>query len=415
MKSKLNILVLSDFFFPDSMGGANKIAYYTSQGLASRGHHVSLITRRTRKELPDNDTIHGIEVYRYDLPKKTFINFNIYARPQIRKILGVLEKKKTSPLDLLIVHQPLIAMAFHNHRYIKEAPWLYNFHSPWGEEFKISKFHKYNGIGNPPLFLQQKIRTWIEGRVLDRCDRIIILSEFMKERLAKIHGMAHKSIIIPGCVNTDLFSPLDDQTSYRKELGLPPDKIILFTVRNLRPRMGLMNLIEAIADIAPIGIKVHLVIAGKGELTEKLKKYALKREVCDQITFTGHVPEDDLPKYYRAADLFLLPTEYLEGFGMVTMEALASGLPVIATPVGATPEILSSIGKEWLCKDSSSDALALKIKDRAQWLIQSPDRYQETRRYCRELALKSYALPKIIDQWERECNALLSHKRGEPC
>ena len=72
----LKILVLSDFFFPDSMGGANKMAFYTSRGLVNKGHHLSLITRRARPELPEQETIDGIEVYRYDLPRKTFLSFN---------------------------------------------------------------------------------------------------------------------------------------------------------------------------------------------------------------------------------------------------------------------------------------------------------------------------------------------------
>jgi len=396
----LKILVLADFFFPDSVGGANKMAFYTAQGLVNKGHRVSLITRRVRPELADRETIKGIEVYRYDLPRKSYLSFKISACPQIRNILNSLEEEGFSPLDLVILHQPLIALEAAAYPFVKEAPWVYNFHSPWGEEFRISQSDKWLGRWNPPVFIQKKIKDWIEGKVLRRSQKIIVLSRFMQKRLDKVHGMSKKSVIIPGGVDTGVFSPPDDQALIRRKMGLPADKIILFSVRNLRQRMGLVNLIQAMADLGEIGENIHLVLAGKGELGEKLKKLAAEQRIEDRITFTGYLPEEDLPKWYKAADIFILPTEYLEGFGMVTMEAMATGVPIIATPVGATPEILSQIGSEWLCENASSEALSSKIKDRAGWLIRHPHEYEALRSHCRKVAVKNYAWSGIMDQWE---------------
>ena len=141
----LNILVLTDFLFPDSMGGANKMAFCTSRGLAGRGHHVSLIVRRARPELADRETVEGIDVYRYDLPNKTFASFNISARPQIRNILRNIEGSGHVPLDIVILRQPLAAAEAVTHAFVREAPWLYNFHSPWGEEFLINRPVHWSG------------------------------------------------------------------------------------------------------------------------------------------------------------------------------------------------------------------------------------------------------------------------------
>jgi glycosyltransferase involved in cell wall biosynthesis len=229
----------------------------------------------------------------------------------------------------------------------------------------------------------------------------------MQEQLERIHGMSKKSVIIPGGVDTEVFSPPRDRNSIRKKLGLPQGKIILFTVRNLRQRMGLMNLIKAMVELGDIREKVHLVIGGKGELEEKLKRFSAEQKIIDSITFSGHISEDNLPKFYQAADFFILPTEKLEGFGMVTLEALATGLPVIATPVGATPEILSQIGSGWLCEDTSSKALSLKIAYRSGWFIQHPDEYKEVSRRCRNLAVKKYAWSRIMEQWVTECGEII--------
>ena len=135
----LKILVLTDFFFPDAMGGANKMAFYTSHGLVDKGHTVSLITRRVRPELPDRENIQGIDVYRFDLPRKTYPGFHKTARPQIRRIMNAIENEGMSPLDLIILHQPMIALEGMTHLFIRKTPWVYNFHSPWGEEFMISR------------------------------------------------------------------------------------------------------------------------------------------------------------------------------------------------------------------------------------------------------------------------------------
>ena len=399
-KHMLKILVLTDFFFPDSVGGANKMSFYTAQGLVNKGHRVSVITRRVRPELADRETIKGIEVYRYDLPRKSYLSFKISACPQIRNILSLLEKEGFSPLDLVILHQPLIALEAAAASFVKEAPWIYNFHSPWGEEFMISRSGKGNGGWNPQVFIHKKIKDYIEGRVLRRSQKVIVLSEFMQKRLERVHGMMEKSVIIPGGVDTEVFSPPENQALIRQKMGLPMDKIILFSVRNLRQRMGLSNLIYAMADLGDIKENIHLVIAGKGELEEKLKQLAAEQKIADRITFPGYVSEKELPKWYKAADVFVLPTEYLEGFGMVTLEAMATGLPIIATPVGATPEILSRIGSEWLCENASSGALASKVKDRAGWLIRHPHEYEALRSHCRQVAVKNYAWSGIMDQWE---------------
>lgn len=401
------ILVFSDFFFPDSMGGANKMAYYSSQGFVKKGHRVLLITRRARPDLPDRETIEGIEVFRYDLPRKTFTSYHFSARPQIRKILNCLEREGVKPLDLIILHQALVALEAVTHSFIRETPWLYNFHSPWGEEFQISRSLKWLNMLNPGFLFQKRIKDWIECRVLKRCQRIIVLSRFMQERLERIHGMSKKSIIIPGGVDIEAFSPPKDRGLIRKKLGLPEGKIILFTVRNLRQRMGLMNLIKALAELGDIREKVHLVMGGKGKLEEKLKRFAADQKVLDSITFLGHISQNNLPIFYQAADFFILPTEYLEGFGMVTLEALATGLPVIGTPVGATPEILSQIGSDWLCEDTSSKALSLKVAYRSGWFIQHPEEYKEVSRRCRDLAVKKYAWPRIMEDWETNCEEVI--------
>jgi glycosyltransferase involved in cell wall biosynthesis len=229
----------------------------------------------------------------------------------------------------------------------------------------------------------------------------------MEKRLKRLHRVNGRVVIVPGGVDIDSFCPAQNVEQVRQELHLPRHRFILLTVRNLRKRMGLANLIRAIASLGKTGEQVHLVLAGKGELERELRTLAREMNVAHQITFPGHIAEKDLPKYYQAADLFILPTEHLEGFGMSTMEALATGTPVIGTPVGATPEILRQIGKEWLTRDSSSEALAETITDRVNWMIAHPAEYQNLKHSCRDVAVKNRAWPDIIARWEEVCETTI--------
>ena len=251
-----------------------------------------------------------------------------------------------------------------------------------------------------------KLLDHVEGNTLQRCRKIVVLSKFMCSKLEHLHGQTSKIEIIPGGVDTETFRPATDRKRVGEELGLPDDKIILLTVRNLRPRMGLSNLITAISMCGPLRSKLHLIIAGSGKLSEKLKNQSEKMGLSDEIIFPGRISEEHLVKYYQAADVFILPTRRLEGFGLATLEALASGLPVIGTPVGATPEILSQFGKEWLSQDSSAKSLSQKISGRVQWIIAHPQKYHLLRQHLQATVAQNYGWPNIISQWNSVCDAI---------
>jgi len=402
------ILVLTDFFFPDSTGGANKVAYYCSKGLSENGSTVVIITRKAEPDLLDRQKIDEMNICRYEWNFKKPIQSLWRARKKILFYLDALYREDLKPFDLVIVHQPLTVCLIGAHPLIHGRPWLYNFHSPWGEEFMLKAGH------NGDLNLGHKVRAVaisklldrIERNTLQRCRKIVVLSQFMHSKLAKLHGQTDKIDLIPGGVDTQNFKPAPDRKLVRKELGLPDDKIILLTVRNLRPRMGLSNLIKAISLCGPLSSRLHLIIAGSGQLAEILKNQSETLGLSNEISFPGRISEEDLIKYYQAADLFILPTRKLEGFGLATLEALASGLPVIGTPVGATPEIIGQFGKSWLCEHSSATSLARKISDRVNWIIDNPQKYHFLRQHLHTIADQKYGWPNIISQWESVCSAI---------
>ena len=178
-------------------------------------------------------------------------------------------------------------------------PLLYIFHSPNHEEYLLTKKIK-DGYSR---FVQARLRKIIEGYCLKKSTKISVLSQYMKQKVIDIHRIAHEKIIVnPGGVELDWFHPAENRALLKKELGLPAGRLHLLTVRNLEPRMGLDNLLKAIALLKEKTSNVHLVIGGEGPERNNLVSLIHRYELGDNVTMAGFIPAEQLPKYYGAAD-----------------------------------------------------------------------------------------------------------------
>jgi glycosyltransferase involved in cell wall biosynthesis len=249
--------------------------------------------------------------------------------------------------------------------------------------------------------LQISARKSIERTVLKKSDQIVVLSEYTSKKLQRTYGLAPSKVkVIPGGVDLERFKPSGDKASIRARLDLPEDKFILFTVRNLVPRMGLENLISAL-EIAQNGHKdLLLVIGGEGPLEPELKEQVRRCGVEELVRFAGYIPDEDLPSYYQMADLFILPTTELEGFGLVTVEALASGLPVLGTPVGGTKEILAKLGSDHLFDDSATQSIANGILNALNGWAKDRAIYENISQACRKVTEQHYSWDNHVGKLE---------------
>jgi glycosyltransferase involved in cell wall biosynthesis len=199
----------------------------------------------------------------------------------------------------------------------------------------------------------------LERRCLRRADGITVFSNFTRDLLRKLHGarIARRASVVSGWANLEQFQVADGRVAARRRLGWPTDSPILFTVRRLVPRMGLSRLIQALRAVQASGRAFHMVIAGEGPLHASLSALSRSLGLESSIRFAGRVDEQTLSDMYRAADAFVLPSSALECFGLIAVEALASGVLVLATPAGAIPEIVSGIEPQWLARDESVNAI----------------------------------------------------------
>jgi glycosyltransferase involved in cell wall biosynthesis len=410
VERSLNILFVADVSIAKVIGGAERVLYEQTTRLTRRGHEVSVLTRM----LPSHDSaiskIAGVWEWRYPFQRNSVLGLakSILWDPR-RTFLNL---GKHSSFHLINAHQPFSALGVFScpHR---ETARVYTCHSLAYEEYISRSPVPKNAQERLTHRCQVAGRKMVERAVLNRSDHILVLSEYTRQKLLTIHGVAATKIsVLPGGVDVERFKPLDEKRSIRRALGLPEKDRIFFTVRNLVPRMGLENFISAFRTVLSRCKDVLLVIGGEGPLGPSLKDQAKREGLDDFVRFVGFIPEEQLPTYYQAADLFILPTRELEGFGLVTVEALASGLPVLGTPVGGTKEILTKLGSDHLFEDLTPDSMARGIIRALDHWCKDSQIYKRVSHACRAVAEQSYSWDVHVSRLEELfCRVIERHVR----
>jgi glycosyltransferase involved in cell wall biosynthesis len=256
------------------------------------------------------------------------------------------------------------------------VPITFNFHGPWALESDREGASKLGVL----------VKRWIEQRVYRRCDRFIVLSKAFGTILHQEYNIPWSNIhIIPGGVDTVRFQPSLNRSQARSQLNWPTDRLILFTPRRLVHRMGLDKLLMALAQVKQQVPEVWLAIAGKGALRPLLEQQVQDLELEHHVKFLGFLPDEQLPIAYQAADLTVVPSQLLEGFGLILLESLASGTPVLCTPVGGMPEVLTPRFSDCITRSTDEGAIAEHLRELLTGRLPLPSRAT-----CREYAVTHF-------------------------
>jgi phosphatidylinositol alpha-1,6-mannosyltransferase len=190
-------------------------------------------------------------------------------------------------------------------------------------------------------------------------------SENTASILARLGVPGHKIHVVYPAVDAERFHPGIDGSGIRACYA-SSDDILLLSVGRLQRRKGHDIAIQAIAALRDEMPRLRYVIAGDGDERARLERLAASLSVSDRVFFAGVVPDDDLPLYYAAADVFLLPNRIdngdIEGFGIVFLEAAAMGKPVIGGETGGVPEAVERDVTGLLVDGASVDAVAAAIR-----------------------------------------------------
>ncbi len=354
----MKVLLVAEVSIAEVIGGAERVLREQALGLKARGHTVEVLTRRPASAGTPQVEVGGVTEHRYDVTRTSSVSFFLSSVRNARRVRLALEQGGMP--DVLVVHQALPGLVFL--RGPRRPPLVYVCHSLAHEEFETRHHVPADPSGRVRHRMLALVRRWTERAVVSRAERVVVLSDFMRRRLIDCHRAdAERIRLIPGAVDTEIFAPCLDRRSIRASLGLTEEEFVLLTVRNLEPRMGVDTLVHALVRLRREIPRIRLLIGGRGSLRALLELQVKQLGLDGCIRLMGFVPEDRLPDYYRAADLFVLPTAQLEGFGLVTVEALASGTPVFGTPIGATEEILGKLDHSLVAKGSDAESLAAGI------------------------------------------------------
>ncbi|MED4601681.1 glycosyltransferase family 4 protein [Paenibacillus validus] len=315
------------------------------------------------------------------------------------------EIMKAKPIHLLYSHFSPYALGPALEAKQRRIPIVISFHGPWANERSIES---HSSVARLKVAMARKI----EESVYRLGDRFIVLSQYFKDILHEEFNVPNEKIkIVPGATDVMKYKPVTDnlmKNMIREQLNIPRDSVIVLTVRRLMRRMGLVQLVEAWKEVihtVPNGV---LLIGGRGPLAEELSQKIMEYGLENHVRLLGYVPEDQITLYYQSADLFVVPTQALEGFGLITIESLASGVPVAATPIGGNKEILSAFDKRFLFDDISSGAIASGLirllRERNDW---------PSAEICRDHVLAGYTWNKVADQVDSILNETVKYKKFE--
>ncbi|MBD3368056.1 MAG: glycosyltransferase [Candidatus Eisenbacteria bacterium] len=409
MTTPLKVLSINQFFYPDSYGGVERVAHETLRRLVERGHSVQLVGQRLRSEPPDVETVDGIVVNRYgsiDNSRK----FGGRTLAALFGARGVLRRlARTGDFDVVLAHHYFPYYAYAGVTGAPRTPEVMTFHASYWQELRLEGADR--NIGKPlESVLFGGLSRRAEASCLKRADSVIVLSDFSREQLGSYYPFALGKVVkIPGGVDLERFRPADDRARLRERLGLPGDRQVLFTARRLVPRMGLENLVDAFGGVLDSHPDTLLVIAGKGRLREPLLERGRELGLADRLRLVGFVEDDELVSYYQAADLFVLPSLAFEGFGMVTLEALACGTPAVGTPIGATPELLKPLAGQLVLGGTDAVAIRRGLSAVLEWLSDE-EAARALRQQCRRYVERRYGWDVSVDRLEELLLEL--HSRG---
>ena len=216
------------------------------------------------------------------------------------------------------------------------------------------------GVADP----EPDLRIATEKNLTQTCDRILAPTDREKENLLKYcHTPADRIGVVPCGVNLELFRPMDKAMA-RQRLGFGADERILLYVGRFDPIKGIDRLLEAVAYLKHVKRIRLVIIGGDGPETaeyRRLQQIAVEHGIQNSVVFVGRIAQKSLPPYYSAADVLVVPS-YSESFGLVGLESLACGTPVVATDVGAMHYIVREGETGRIVADAAPRALAHAVE-----------------------------------------------------
>ena len=361
--------------YPPRWGGMGSTVYHLSSRLAGMGHKITVITRKSTGEPPPLENVEIIDVPWLKVPLEFTRS---YGRSALKALIRL---HSEDPVDVVHLHCPMVS--WNDSQFDRctsdVAPVVSSMHGTWlGERDGLTLAARY---GEPAVwsnpndiairFMAGRYSNF-ERSAIRKSSVVVPNSEATRRDLESRYSAPNDwdCEVIHWGVDTGMFVPmhLDSESEthnlseIRKQYGLDAETKLLLAVGRLAARKGHGLLLRSFSKLAQ-STDSHLVIIGRGSLRGKLNRMATRLGIKDRVTIESGMSFDEISEMYRVSDLVVYPS-YYEGQGLIPLEAMSSGTPVVTVDNGPLPEMVdSSVGAlfELGSVDSLSEVIASEI------------------------------------------------------
>jgi D-inositol-3-phosphate glycosyltransferase len=364
-------------------GGMNVYVRELAKNLGKLGVHVDVFTRSQDEHVPHvlhdlgygNRVVHVPAGPEVPLPKKEMANY----LPDFAEGIQRFAEEKNLKYDLIHSHYWMSGIAALTLKDCWDVPVIQMFHT-----LGLMK----NRVARSPDEVEGSYRVDGERKVIQYADRLVVATPAEQSQLEFLYRTdTRKMVTIPPGVDTSHFYPIPDDEA-KAVIGVPPKDRLLLFVGRIEPLKGIDTLIRAMAYVHENGLLTdcpdcphYLAVIGgdpnlsnqdmSGEMA-RLKNLCEELGIGDTVIFLGKRSQDSLPYYYSAAEVVIVPSHY-ESFGMVALEAMACGTPVVASQVGGLAFLVQDGVTGYVVPDGDPAALG----DRLAQLILNSDLRQK--------------------------------------
>ncbi|MDQ2693341.1 MAG: glycosyltransferase family 4 protein [Chloroflexota bacterium] len=341
----MHIAFFTNYYHPVVNGVVRSVASFRDV-LMRQGHNV-FVFAQADDDYEDEEPF----IFRYPslpLPVPGDVSTALPVSPFVEQLLPTLK------LDVIHTHHPILLGQTAARRANELGlPLVFTFHTQYWE---------YTHYVPLPIeavqeFLKNRIHRWLRD-YMQRCHHIVIPSESMRDFLVREYGLQERYTVIPTGTNLEPFLRADGK-SLRKKQGWQKETVLI-SIGRLAPEKNWDTLLRGFASVVREKPELRLVLIGDGPAKGDLRELASELGVAERVTFTGAVPFDEIPTYLKAADAFCFAS-VTETQGLVTIEAMAAGLPVVAVDGSGTRDIVKN-GRQGFLVDNDPEALAKGIK-----------------------------------------------------
>ena len=384
MERPLRVLMVTTHFHPD-VGGTERQAHGLARELLKRGHLVRVGTHRPRG-LRAFETVDGVPVYRVIRP---FGRGAVYAGSYVASLIRLLIQWR-SHYDVIHAHLlflDAVAAGWMRARLKKPV---------------IGKAACGGSFGDVARLQRLPFRGAFVS-ALRNLDRMVAPSRQVEAELCAFGFSLERIVRIPNGVDLSQFAPASDRDAVRRALRVRGR--VVCCVGRLDPQKGLAVLVEAWRRVVAAFPDVHLWLIGKGPQEHELRRVAERLGLADRVWFGGGQP--DVRSYLQAADIFVLPS-LAEGMSNALLEAMACGLPCVATRIGGNEELITDRVNGVLVAAGDSNALA----DAIIRLFNDSAMAARMGRQTRQTVEQHYDLHAIADRYLTVYEDVLRHANG---